>query len=75
MQLRPDRIVRNAIRSRYIVTTVNEETFDGVLLDADAKTIVLADVVQIAASGARASVAGQLILPRDTVKYLQTVTV
>lgn len=75
MQLRPDRIVRHAIRSRYLVTTVSEETFDGVLVDADSKTLVLADVLQIAANGSRVSLPGELILPRETVKYLQTVTV
>lgn len=71
----PDRIVRRTVRSRYLVTTESDETFDGIVLDADARTIVLADAAQVGADGSRTKLTGQVLIPRQTVKYLQTVTV
>lgn len=73
--LRPDRIVRKAVRSSYLITTTTEESFEGVLVDADEKTLVLSSVVQVAPDGSRVNIQGDLIIPRSTVKYLLTVTV
>lgn len=69
----PDRIVRKSVRSEYLVTTVHGDTFRGLLVDADARTLVLANVDQITGTDGRSvSVAGEVYIPRDSVKYMQT---
>lgn len=73
--MRPDRLIRGMLRTRYIVTLSTEETFEGVLIDADDRHLVLADVVTLAANGDRLAVDGNLWLPRSGVKYMQTLTV
>jgi hypothetical protein len=35
---RRDRLIRQALRERFVVTLRSGETFDGLLLDADDKT-------------------------------------
>jgi hypothetical protein len=72
---RPDRLIRSMLRTRYVATLNTEETFEGVLIDADDRHLVLADAVAIAANGDRVSVDGQLWLPRPAVKYMQHLTV
>ena len=71
---RPDRLIRSMIRTRYIVTLNTEETFEGVLIDADDSHLILADVVSLAANGDRLGVDGHVWLPRPGVKYMQTLT-
>lgn len=68
---RPDRLVRRALRTRYLITTTSEETFDGVLVDADDRHLVLADTDAIARNNDRTRVDGHLWVPRSTVKYMQ----
>lgn len=72
--LRPDRLLRKQLRSRYLVTLDSEETFEGVLVDADAAHLVLEDASSVALNGARVSVDGRLWLPRSTVKYMTSGT-
>ena len=72
---RPDRLIRSMLRSRYIVTLSTEETFEGVLIDADDQHLVLADAVTLAANGDRLGVDGHLWIPRPAVKYMQILTV
>jgi hypothetical protein len=69
---RPDRLVRKAVRTRYLVTTITEEAFEGVLVDADDRTLVFANTVQLSTDGRETPIAGELWIPRATVKYLQT---
>jgi len=66
---RRDRLVKSALRSRFIVTMHSGESFDGLLLDADDKTIVLVDAYAL--SDARISVDGSLYLARPEVAYMQ----
>lgn len=70
----PDRLIRSMIRTRYVITLDTEETFEGVLMDADDRHLVLADVQNLASNGDRVAVDGQLWLPRLAVKYMQTLT-
>lgn len=72
---RPDRLIRSMLRTRYIVTLSTEETFEGVLVDADDRHLVLADAVTLAPNGDRLGVDGHLWIPRPAVKYMQTLTV
>ncbi len=71
---RRDRLIRNHLRLRYLVTTADEEVFDGVLFDADDLHIVLVETEQVAPNGERLAVDGQVWLPRPRVKYMQLVT-
>lgn len=68
---RADRLIRSHFRERYLVTLQDGTAFDGLLLDADATTIVLADAQQVAANGDRLQVDGQIWLPRSGVAYMQ----
>lgn len=68
--MRKDRILKKLILERFIVTLRTGETFDGLLADADTKTIRL--VSSYALSGKdRVSVDGELFIPRDEITYLQ----
>lgn len=67
---RPDRLMRQALRERFVVTMSSKETFEGLLLDADDKTVRLVDAFAIDGSS-RISVDGDLYLPRAEVSYMQ----
>jgi small nuclear ribonucleoprotein (snRNP)-like protein len=67
---RRDRLVRQALRERFIVTLRSGESFDGVLMDIDEKTLRMLDATALDGRN-RALVDGQLYLPRDQVVYLQ----
>jgi hypothetical protein len=69
--LRRDRIVRQVLRERFVATMRSGETFDGLLLDADVKTFRMGNAFAIDGKGNRASVDGELFLPRTEVLYLQ----
>jgi hypothetical protein len=71
---RADRLLRSKIRTRYLVSTADGEAFAGVLVDHDEQHLVFADVEQVALNADRLHVDGQLWLPRDRIKYMQTIT-
>jgi hypothetical protein len=68
--LRRDKLVRQALRHRFVATLRGGESFDGLLVDADEKTFRFADAWAISSKG-RARVDGELFLPRSEVLYLQ----
>lgn len=67
---RRDKLVRQALRERFIATLRSGATFDGLLLDADEKTFRFADAYAVDGRN-RVSVDGELFLPRGEVLYLQ----
>lgn len=68
--MRKDRLLRKMILERFVVTLRSGESFDGLLADADTKTIRL--VSSYALSGKdRVSVDGELFIPRSEITYLQ----
>lgn len=69
--MRADRLLRSQIHERFVVTTTSGETFDGLLVDCDRSTVLLAQAHMVAATGDRVKVDGQLFVPRDQVAYLQ----
>lgn len=69
--MRRDRLLRDALKSRYLVTLANGEAYDGLLITYDEAHLVLADCEQVAPSGERLRVDGQLWLPRPNVVYMQ----
>lgn len=66
-----DRLVREALRDRFVVTLVSGDTVEGVLFDADERTVILADAYAIDDQGQRTQLDGWVYLPRAHVAYLQ----
>lgn len=67
---RRDRLIRQVLRERFIVTMRGGESFDGLLIGADEKTIHLADGFALEGKN-RLPVDGALYLPRSEVAYMQ----
>lgn len=70
--MRRDRLIRSVLRERFVATLKTGETFDGLLVKADAKTYVFANAWAISGRD-RVSVDGELYIPRDEVAYLQRI--
>ncbi|MET4780818.1 hypothetical protein ABIB56_000800 [Glaciihabitans sp. UYNi722] len=68
---RRDRLIRDAERERFLVTLVDGEAFDGILVDWDEGHFVLADADSISANGDRLRIDNSLWLPRSRIKYMQ----
>lgn len=69
-----DRLLRNTIRERFIVTMKTGASFDGLLDEWDKNHLVLIDAgtqTQTHTGWERVAVPGQVFLPRDGVDYMQ----
>ena len=64
-------IRRRLVRDRVLVTMAAGEAFEGVLLEADDRHLVLVDAAQVTTTGDRVQADGQLWLPVSNVAYLQ----
>lgn len=67
---RRDRLIRQSLRERFIVTMASKATFDGLLLDVDDRTVRLTNSFALEGSS-RIAVDGDLYLPRGEVAYMQ----
>lgn len=67
---RRDRLIRQALRERFVVTMTSQATFEGLVLDVDDKTVKLTDSYALDGSS-RIAVDGDLYLPRAEVAYMQ----
>lgn len=67
---RRDRLVRQSLRERFIVTLTGGESFSGLLFDIDEKTLHLVDAKALDGKSS-VPVDGALFLPRDRVAYMQ----
>jgi hypothetical protein len=65
-----DRILKSHLRQRFVITLKSGDAFEGVVLDADARVLVVADASAQTANGP-AKVDGQLFVERADVAYLQ----
>lgn len=65
-----DRVLRTHLREEFLVTLTDGTGLQGLLVEADDKTIVLANVSQVDRDRT-APVDGQLFIPRSNVLYLQ----
>jgi hypothetical protein len=65
-----DRLLRRCLRERFVVTMRSQEAFDGLLLDADDRTVILGNAVALTGQD-RVKVDGLLYLPRSEVVYMQ----
>lgn len=68
-----DRLVRKALRQRFLVTLDTEDAFDGVLTDWNVNFFVLEDASAVAGSGDRLRVDNAVWVPRARVKYMQAI--
>lgn len=68
---RADRVVRQYLRTRFLITTKLGQTWSGVLLEADANTLRLSEAHLIAADGSETSADGNVFLPRGEIAYMQ----
>lgn len=69
-----DRLVKSHLRTRFLVTLKTGEAFEGLLYEADDRTLVLADAFAVD-EHARQRVDGQVFLDRQAVAYMQVPTV
>lgn len=69
---RRDRIVRGFLRHRLLVTTHDERTWEGLVMDVDERTVVLREAVAVTADG-RVPADGEVLLPRVDVAYMQAI--
>lgn len=65
-----DRIIKSHLRQRFVVTLKSGDAFEGLVLDADSRMIVLGDAQTFTADGP-AGVDGQLFIERADVAYFQ----
>lgn len=65
-----DRLLRMALRSRFLVFLRDGGTFSGLLDDVDTRTAVFADVQLIQTSGT-VPADGKLYVDRERIAYLQ----
>lgn len=70
---RPDRLLRTYLRDRFLVTTKAGQTWDGIVLDVDDRTLILADASLLGADQSRTKADGQVFVPRADVAYMQRV--
>ncbi len=69
-----DRLLKQALRDRFLVTMSTGETFDGLLDEHDANTVILIDasaVTDVSGSVRRSKVDGKVFLPRARIAYMQ----
>jgi len=68
--MRRDRVLRQHLRDRFVVTLLSGETFDGLLDVWDESTLELVDAYAVT-ERARLEVDGRLFIPRDRIAYMQ----
>jgi hypothetical protein len=66
-----DRVVQQNLRCRYVITLKSGEAFDGLLVEADGRSLVLTQASSLATGRDPIKVDGSLILLRSDVAYLQ----
>jgi hypothetical protein len=74
--VRRDRLIRDAERGRFLVTTDADEFFEGVLVDWDESHFILADACSVTdreGEAIRTPIDNTLWIPRPHIKYMQAV--
>lgn len=69
-----DRLLKQALRDRFLVTLTTGETFDGLLDEHDANTVILVDasaVTEVSGAVRRSKIDGKAYLPRARISYMQ----
>jgi hypothetical protein len=65
-----DKLLRRLLKDRFTVTLRGGQSFDGLLADADKRTVRLVDAFALDGKN-RVSVDGDLYLPRREIVYMQ----
>ena len=65
-----DRLLKQMVRDRFVITLLNGQTFDGLLDRFDATHLELVDSHQITAEG-KHPIDGRFYLPRVQVAFMQ----
>ena len=68
--MRKDKLLRQLLRERFVITLRHGESFDGLLADVDEKTVRLVDSFALDGKN-RVSVDGDLLIPRLEIVYMQ----
>lgn len=68
---RPDRVLRQLIHERFVVSLLDGSTFVGLLADQDERVLVLVDATQLGANGDQMRVDGSLFVERSRIAYMQ----
>ncbi len=68
---RADRVIRPYLRTRFGVTMKSGQTWTGVLLEVDERSLRLAEARLIGADGSETKADGNVFLPRGDVAYMQ----
>lgn len=68
---RRDRIVARLLRDRLTITTKQGLTVEGVLIEADERSLLLLDAAEVRAGGEKTPADGTLVIPRGDVAYIQ----
>jgi hypothetical protein len=69
--MRRDRLLRQHLRERFIVTLKSGDAFDGLLDEHDESTVELLDPHVVKPDGTLRAVDGRLYLPRTEIAYMQ----
>lgn len=65
-----DKLIRQHLRERFVVTLRDGETFEGLLVEADDRTFRFVNAFALDGKN-RVAVDGELFIPRDESLYLQ----
>jgi hypothetical protein len=66
-----DRLTREQVATRVVVSMASGEGFAGLLVDQDARTLKLREAMGVSRTGERAPVDGEVLIPRAEVAYVQ----
>lgn len=72
--MRRDRILRALVRRRFLITMVDGQTWDGVVMETDDYSVVLRDAHALTEKGPKVEKVradGEVVLPRARVAYMQ----
>jgi len=70
-QFRKERVLKDLLKERFIVSLVDGNAIDGLFIDADSKTMRLADCYRVTSDGTRMLLDGEMFIPRGNVTYIQ----
>lgn len=68
--MRSDRLIKSILKERFLVSLTDGSAIEGLLIDADTKSLHMADCFQVTVDG-RTSVDGHIFIPRTNVLYMQ----
>jgi len=66
-----DRLLRQHLLDRYVVTVDAGETFTGLLADVDGRTVILRAVSVLIKDGSESPVDGDVVLRRESISYMK----